>query len=90
MVTSLFSFPPAATSRVISEASLSHTASSAAGTTTLYIDQDADQESVLIASQSDDADVFEIVGVYDFDYEIDEPRRFDNDLTDALFVLQRR
>ena len=35
-------------------------------------------------------DVFEISGIYDFDYDIDEPREFDNDLTDALFVLKRR
>jgi SAM-dependent methyltransferase len=36
------------------------------------------------------ADVLEIVGIYDFDYDIDEEREFDNDLTDALFVLRRR
>ncbi len=36
------------------------------------------------------ADVFDVVGIYDFDYDIDEPREFDNDLTDALFVLKRR
>ena len=36
------------------------------------------------------SDVFEIVGIYDFDYDIDEEREFDNDLTDALFVLRRR
>jgi SAM-dependent methyltransferase len=35
-------------------------------------------------------DELEIVGIYDFDYDIDEPREFDNDLTDALFVLKRR
>lgn len=35
-------------------------------------------------------DVFEIAGIYDFDYDIDEEREFDNDLTDALFVLRRR
>ncbi len=35
-------------------------------------------------------DIFEIAGIYDFDYDIDEPREFDNDLTDALFVLKRR
>ncbi len=35
-------------------------------------------------------DVMELVGVYDFDYDIDEVREFDNDLTDALFVLKRR
>jgi SAM-dependent methyltransferase len=36
------------------------------------------------------ADVFDIAGIYDFDYDIDEEREFDNDLTDALFVLKRR
>lgn len=35
-------------------------------------------------------DQYEIAGVYDFDYDIDEPRDFDNELTDALFVLKRR
>ena len=35
-------------------------------------------------------DLFEIRSIHDFDYEIDEPRKFDNDLTDALFVLKRR
>ena len=35
-------------------------------------------------------DVLEIVGIYDFDYDIERPREFDNDLTDALFVLKRR
>lgn len=35
-------------------------------------------------------DVFEMAGIYDFDYEIDEPRKFNDDLTDALFVLKRR
>ena len=35
-------------------------------------------------------DQLEIVGIYDFDYDIDEPRDFDNDLTDALFVLKRK
>lgn len=35
-------------------------------------------------------DIYEIAGIYDFDYDIDEPRKFDNDLTDALFVLKRR
>lgn len=36
------------------------------------------------------SDVFEIAGIYDFDYDIEEEREFDNDLTDALFVLKRR
>lgn len=35
-------------------------------------------------------DVFEIAEIFDFDYDIDEEREFDNDLTDALFVLRRR
>ena len=35
------------------------------------------------------ADVLQVVEVFDFDYDIDEPRDFDNDLTDALFVLRR-
>lgn len=35
------------------------------------------------------SDVFKIVGVYDFDYDIEEEREFDNDLTDAIFVLKR-
>ncbi len=34
--------------------------------------------------------VWGIAGIYDFDYDIDRPREFNNDLTDALFVLQRR
>lgn len=36
------------------------------------------------------ADVFEIVAVHDFDYNIDETRQIDNDLCDALFVLRRQ
>ena len=36
------------------------------------------------------ADVYDIAGIYDFDYDIDEDRKFDNDLTDALFVLKRK
>ncbi len=35
------------------------------------------------------ADIFQIVGVFDFDYEIENPRKIDNDLTDAVFVLRR-
>ncbi len=35
-------------------------------------------------------DEWEIVGIYDFDYDIDEPREFDDDLTDAVFVLRRK
>jgi hypothetical protein len=34
--------------------------------------------------------VYDIAGIYDFDYDIDEDRKFDNDLTDALFVLKRK
>jgi len=36
------------------------------------------------------AGVFEIAGIYDFDYDIDQPRELDDDLTDAVFVLRRR
>jgi hypothetical protein len=36
------------------------------------------------------SDLYEIAGIYDFDYDIEEERTFDNDLTDALFVLKRR
>lgn len=35
-------------------------------------------------------DRFEIAGIHDFDYEIDETRDFDDDLTDAVFVLRRK
>jgi SAM-dependent methyltransferase len=35
-------------------------------------------------------DLFEIRSIHDFDYDIDETRDFDDDLTDALFVLKRR
>jgi SAM-dependent methyltransferase len=35
-------------------------------------------------------DIWEIVGIFDFDYDIDEPRDFDKDLTDALFILRRK
>ncbi len=35
-------------------------------------------------------DVLEIVGIFDFDYDIDQPRKLTDDLTDALFVLKRR
>ena len=34
-------------------------------------------------------DLYEIAGIYDFDYDIEEERDFDNDLTDAVFVLRR-
>lgn len=34
-------------------------------------------------------DVWEVAGAYDFDYDIDHPRKLDNDLTDAVFVLRR-
>ena len=36
------------------------------------------------------ADVWEIAEIFDFDYDIEETRDFDNDLTDALFVLRRK
>jgi len=32
---------------------------------------------------------FELAAVYDFDYDIDRPRRLDNELSDAVFVLRR-
>lgn len=35
-------------------------------------------------------DIFELAGVFDFDYDIEQPRTFDDDLTDALFVLRKR
>lgn len=35
-------------------------------------------------------DVWEVAGVFDFEYEIDEPREMDEELTDAVFVLRRR
>ncbi|MGB7344938.1 MAG: class I SAM-dependent methyltransferase [Pirellulaceae bacterium] len=35
-------------------------------------------------------DVWEIVGIYDFDYDIDEQRDMDDDLCDAVFVLRRK
>ncbi|KAA1261639.1 Glycine/sarcosine N-methyltransferase [Rubripirellula obstinata] len=36
------------------------------------------------------SDVWEIASIFDFDYDIEEPRDFDKDLTDALFVLRRK
>lgn len=36
------------------------------------------------------ADSFELVGIHDFDYNISEQREFDEDLTDAVFVLRKR
>jgi SAM-dependent methyltransferase len=36
------------------------------------------------------SDVWEIASIFDFDYDIEEPRNFDKDLTDALFVLRRK
>ncbi len=35
-------------------------------------------------------DQLELVGIHDFDYDIEEKREFDNDLTDAVFVLRKR
>ena len=35
-------------------------------------------------------DVFELAGVYDFDYDLSEPRKIDEDLTDAVFILRKR
>ncbi len=34
-------------------------------------------------------DHLELVEVYDFDYDIDNPRRIDDDLTDAVFVFRK-
>ncbi len=45
------------------------------------------QAKKLLASVDD---VWEIASIYDFDYDLDEPREFDNDLTDAVFILRRR
>jgi len=36
------------------------------------------------------ADVFDLAGVYDFDYDLSEPRKIDEDLTDAVFILRKR
>lgn len=36
------------------------------------------------------SDVWEIAGIFDFDYDIEEPRDFDKDLTDALFILRKK
>ncbi len=33
---------------------------------------------------------FEIAEIYDFDYDIDETREFDKDLTDSIFILRKR
>ena len=33
---------------------------------------------------------FELLNVYDFWYELDDPQKLDNDLVDAVFVLRRR
>ncbi|TWT98837.1 class I SAM-dependent methyltransferase [Neorhodopirellula pilleata] len=35
-------------------------------------------------------DVWELAGVYDFDYDLSEPRKIDEDLTDAVFILRKR
>ena len=35
-------------------------------------------------------DVFEIAETFNFDYDIEDPQAFDDELTDALFVLKRR
>lgn len=39
---------------------------------------------------SDVSDVFELVAIHDFDYDIDVVRKVDRDLIDAVFVLRRR
>lgn len=45
------------------------------------------QAKALLAGVSD---VFEVAGVYDFDYDLSAPRVIDEDLTDAVFVLRKR
>lgn len=35
-------------------------------------------------------DVLEIAGIFDFDYDIRSPRKLNDDLTDAVFVLRRK
>lgn len=35
-------------------------------------------------------DLFELVDVFDFDYDIDSPCVFDKDLADAIFILKKR
>ncbi|MEL6895049.1 MAG: class I SAM-dependent methyltransferase, partial [Planctomycetota bacterium] len=32
----------------------------------------------------------ELCGIYDFHYDLEEPRKLDNDLEDALFVFRKR
>jgi SAM-dependent methyltransferase len=36
------------------------------------------------------SDCFDFVEAFDFDYDITQPRKLNNDLTDALFVLRKR
>lgn len=36
------------------------------------------------------SDEFEVVGIHDFDYDIEVQRNLDSDLTDAVFVLRKR
>ncbi|TWU10686.1 class I SAM-dependent methyltransferase [Allorhodopirellula heiligendammensis] len=36
------------------------------------------------------SDIFEIAGIYDFDCDIDQERKIDEDLTDAVFVLRKK
>lgn len=35
-------------------------------------------------------DVLELVEIHDFDYDIDEPRQLDTDLTDAVLILRKK
>jgi len=46
-----------------------------------------DEASEMLQSVND---VWEIAGIYDFDYDIDEERDMDDDLCDAVFVLRRK
>ncbi len=45
------------------------------------------QARALLASV---ADVFEIAGIFDFDCDLDQARKIDEDLTDAVFVLRKK
>ncbi|WP_322975303.1 class I SAM-dependent methyltransferase [Aporhodopirellula aestuarii] len=45
------------------------------------------QARALLASVKD---VFEIAGIFDFDCDIESERQFDEDLTDAVFILRKK
>ncbi|MEM6364757.1 MAG: class I SAM-dependent methyltransferase [Planctomycetota bacterium] len=46
------------------------------------------QQAIQLLSDVDDQ--FELLTIHDFDYEIDQTRRVDSNLIDAVFVLRRR